>query len=215
LFGGIHRGFAPPRVKDAISNDGTVYNLDPELSWNSELGIRSQIGQVINFELTAFNMDFSNQIIPVSESAGGIGSGVVNGGSVRSFYNEDRFKESGTEEVNIKDNRTPYSPQLLIASALTFEMPIGLQARINGNYTGDQFTDELNTITPSNNGRIGQLPSYYLMDASILYHFKKQNINISFSIKNLTNERYISTRRPQGIRVGLPRYISFGIDKKW
>ncbi len=248
LFGGIHRGFAPPRVKDAISNDGTVYNLDPELSWNSELGIRSQVGDLINLEMTAFNMDFSNQIIPVSESAGGIGSGVVNGGStlhrgvefgiefsfgklflpedyilswsanttyVKSFYNEDRFKESGSESVNIKDNRTPYSPQLLIASAISFETPFGLQARINGNYTGDQFTDELNTITPSNNGRIGQLPSYFLMDASILYHFKKHNFDLSFNIKNLTDERYISTRRPQGIRVGLPRYITFGINKKW
>ena len=81
IFGGIHRGFAPPRVKDAISNNGEVYNLDPELSWNSELGFRSQFDEILKLEVTGFYMDFSNQIIPISESSGGSGSGVINGGS--------------------------------------------------------------------------------------------------------------------------------------
>jgi Fe(3+) dicitrate transport protein len=248
VFGGIHRGFAPPRITDAISNSGTVYELKPELSWNSEIGLRSHIKDIVSLEITFFYMNFSNQIIPVSESSGGTGAGVVNGGStlhqgvefgfefnmgklflpanydlswtanstfLQSFFNENRFIESNNERVDVKDNRTPYAPQVLISSAVSFDTPFGFKMRINGNYTGDQFTDELNTVKPSNNGRIGKLPAYFLMDATLMYYFKKQNLGLSFNIKNLTDERYISTRRPQGIRVGLPRYISFGLDKKF
>lgn len=248
FFGGIHRGYAPPRVKDAISNNGEVYNLEPELSWNSELGFRSNFDDKLKLELTGFYMDFSNQIIPISESSGGSGSGVVNGGStihagiemgfdfnfgkffipesytlslsgnatyVKSYYNEDRFKEVSGESINIKDNRTPYSPEVLISGTLLFNSPFGLSINFTGTYVGDQFTDELNTVEPSNNGRIGLLSSYYTINGGIQYNIKKIKTTLSISVKNMTDNRYIATRRPQGIRVGLPTYFSFGIDKQF
>jgi Fe(3+) dicitrate transport protein len=40
LFAGAHRGFAPPRTEDIVSNTGGVVELDSELSWNYEFGIR-------------------------------------------------------------------------------------------------------------------------------------------------------------------------------
>ena len=244
FFGGIHRGFAPPSVKSAISNSGEVYNLNAELSWNSELGIRGRLGEEFDFEFTGFRMDFSNQIIPVSEASGGIGSGLVNGGStlhqgvevgfnwglgnyflpkkyqlvlsgnatyVQSVFNKERF----VDEVNIENNETPYSPDCIISSTINFRTSSGFQFQLIGNYTGTQFTDELNTITPSANGRIGQLQSYFIIDATTSYEIKKWKTTIQLSAKNLTNERYISTRRPQGIRVGLPFYISGGIEKRF
>lgn len=248
LFGGIHRGYAPPRVKDAISINGTVYNLDPELSWNSELGIRSNINEIIDFEFTGFYMDFSNQIIPISESSGGSGSGVVNGGStlhaglelgfdfnfgkfflpqnyrlslngnatyVKSYYDEDRYKTVDGESVNIKGNRTPYSPEVLVSSSLVFATPFGLSFNFTGNYIGDQFTDELNTVEPSNNGQIGLIDAYYTVNGSAQYFIKKINTTLSISVKNMTDNRYISSRRPQGIRVGMPTYFYFGIDTRF
>ncbi|MCK7521638.1 MAG: hypothetical protein MZV64_30115 [Ignavibacteriales bacterium] len=41
LFAGVHRGFAPPRTEDVIDNTGGVVDLDAELSWNCELGVRA------------------------------------------------------------------------------------------------------------------------------------------------------------------------------
>ncbi|HEX6729920.1 MAG TPA: TonB-dependent receptor, partial [Pyrinomonadaceae bacterium] len=39
IFAGVHRGFAPPRTEDVINNaTGGVVELDPELSWNYEVG---------------------------------------------------------------------------------------------------------------------------------------------------------------------------------
>jgi Fe(3+) dicitrate transport protein len=80
LFAGVHRGFAPPRTEDIISNTtGGVVELDPELSWNYEVGVRSRLYQGAQVEATMFRMDFSNQIIPAS-LAGGTGATLTSAG---------------------------------------------------------------------------------------------------------------------------------------
>ncbi|MDQ3070787.1 MAG: TonB-dependent receptor [Acidobacteriota bacterium] len=79
LFGGIHRGFAPPRVEDSIGNNGGVVELDPELSWNTETGVRADLGASVRFDATFFRMDYENQIVPAS-LAGGAGATLTNGG---------------------------------------------------------------------------------------------------------------------------------------
>ncbi len=244
VFGGAHRGFAPPRVKDAITADGSVIELDAELSWNYELGFRSTLIPGTFLELTGFYMDFSNQIIPVAESAGGTGAGLVNAGRtmhagvetalsvdisnllntshtftydinatfVATEYSEDRFKTVRGEQVNIKGNRLPYAPSFIFSSGFTWQAPAGYGLRFTGTYVGQQFTDEINSVIPSANGRTGELPSYFLLDATAQYKIPTSQATIQVSAKNLLDERYISTRRPQGIRVGLPRFITAGID---
>ncbi len=79
-FAGIHRGFAPPRTEDIINNTtGGVVELDPELSWNYELGIRSEPSRGLRVDATWFRMDYENQVVPASV-AGGLGATLTNGG---------------------------------------------------------------------------------------------------------------------------------------
>jgi Fe(3+) dicitrate transport protein len=241
FFGGMHKGFAPPRTKDAITALGDPLDLDAERSWNYELGLRTSLTPWLFTETTAFLMDFSNQIIPISESSGGAGTGLINAGATRhqgiegalvfdlsqilqskkwnfvydinltyvnSFYDADRF----VSDININGNRTPYAPEWFINTALKVEGNSGFAAKLTANYVGNQFGDELNTIAPSVDGTIGLLPSYFLLDAVVSYQISKWNSAFNLSVKNLTDERYISTRRPQGIRVGLPRFITAGFE---
>jgi Fe(3+) dicitrate transport protein len=244
VFAGVHRGFAPPRVKDAITKVGEAMDLDAELSWNSELGFRTSTAQGINLELTGFLMDFSNQIIPVSESSGGTGTGLVNGGNTRhagieaafgidfgqllhseykyrlesnatyveATYNADRFISDEGEIVNIKGNRTPYAPKWLLNNAFTVEAPFGLALRLSSTYTGEQYADELNTETAPADGRNGKLAAFWLFDATAIYRVPKTMLSFHAAVKNLTDERYIVSRRPQGIRVGLHRFATAGVD---
>ncbi|HYO91113.1 MAG TPA: TonB-dependent receptor, partial [Pyrinomonadaceae bacterium] len=80
LFAGVHRGFAPPRTEDSISTTtGGVIELDPELSWNYEIGMRSTPTSGVNLEATFFRLDYENQIVPAS-LAGGVGATLTNGG---------------------------------------------------------------------------------------------------------------------------------------
>ncbi len=80
VFAGVHRGFAPPRTEDVISNaTGAVVELDPELSWNYEVGARLAPVNGLRASATFFRMDYENQIIPASV-AGGLGATLTNAG---------------------------------------------------------------------------------------------------------------------------------------
>ena len=80
LFAGVHRGFTPPRTEDIINNTtGGTVDLDPERSWNYELGFRTGPHRGVSLDATAFRMDYENQVVPAS-LAGGIGSTLTNGG---------------------------------------------------------------------------------------------------------------------------------------
>lgn len=244
IYGGVHRGFAPPRVKDAITSAGEALDLDAELSWNYELGLRTQLVEGLKMEATAFFLDFSNQIIPVSQSSGGTGTGLVNGGEtehkgvefgiyanlgtlfkskytfdvdlsttfVDAKYSSDRFVQSGNNTVNIKGNQTPYAPKITVNAAFNFETPGGFGFGITANHVGEQMGDELNLQTGSINGLNGKLDAYTTLDATLRYNIKPLKMEFNASVKNLTNERYIYTRRPEGIRVSIPRYIMAGLN---
>lgn len=261
VFAGIHRGFGPPRVKDAISVGQLdeqdlspeetfilqTEELDMERSWNYELGTRSVLIPGLDFELTGFLLDFSNQVIPVAEAAGGegIASRLTNGGATQNYgvetafnmdlgmisgnpilpafeftstytnatFAEDRFVEDGDETKNVKGNRLPYSPAFMATASLIQQFDFGLELNLNGTYTGEQYGDALNRQTPTLDGREGKIDSYFLLDATTSYQIPAlSGVSFTVSVKNLLNERYIASRRPQGIRLGMPRLITAGID---
>ena len=244
VFAGVHRGFAPPRVKDAISSTGQAMDLDAELSWNYEVGTRLTPMPGIALELTGFLLDFSNQIIPVSQSSGGTGSGLVNGGRSRhagieaglavdlgemmtsdysvivgtnatyavATYSADRYISRAGVPVNIKGNALPYAPTWSVSGTVGLQSPFGASVQLTGNYVSKQFTDEFNSVSPTADGLAGVLPSYFVTDLSARYLIAPLNTALSFSMKNVFDRRYIASRRPAGIRVGIPRFICAGIE---
>ncbi|MCO5252211.1 MAG: TonB-dependent receptor plug domain-containing protein [Candidatus Kapabacteria bacterium] len=246
LFAGIHKGFAPPRTKDAINNSGVSIDLEAELSWNSEIGFRADFDKLVNIEVTGYQLNFSNQIIPISESSGGLGTdvGYVNGGSTlhwgiesaigfnisqmlktdyainlsttfnygKSTYDADRFIPVAEGAVNVKGNELPYAPNFSFSTSLLVATPFGTSFYVTGKYLDKQFTDELNTVAPSANGRAGVIDSRFIINATIEHRLDNPNLTLFVSLKNITDERYISSRRPQGIKVGLPQMFVAGVD---
>lgn len=79
FFTGLHRGFAPPRAEDIISNSGGFVELDAELSWNLEAGVRTRATRNLTLDATFFRLDYQNQIIPAS-LAGGVGAALTSAG---------------------------------------------------------------------------------------------------------------------------------------
>jgi Fe(3+) dicitrate transport protein len=79
VFAGVHRGFAPPGVADIVTAAGGSVDLDAELSWNYELGVRANPRDGLSYEATLFRMDFENQIVPASV-AGGSGAALTSAG---------------------------------------------------------------------------------------------------------------------------------------
>lgn len=240
VFGGVHRGFAPPRLKDAITDDGQDARLGAELSWNYELGFRGQLLRGLRTDLTFFYMDFENQVIPVAESSGGFGAGLINGGSTMHAGIEfstvlelHKFINLGKEKLalsanytfvkaeftgnrfvggeDVAGNRTPYAPEHLINGAITYESRLGIGVRLAATHVSEQYTDPVNSVEPSASGRNGKIDAYTIFDATFMYNVKKWNTTFTLSAKNITDERYVATRRPQGIRVGNPRLLMVGV----
>ncbi len=70
LFGGVHRGYAPPRTSQAIDSNGDDIELEAEHSWNYELGVRSSPCSWFDASVTGFYNDFTNIVVPDNESGG-------------------------------------------------------------------------------------------------------------------------------------------------
>lgn len=65
VFAGIHRGVAPPRPDANLSPlDDEYQKVDPEVSTNIELGVRTSPAKGLQIEATLFQIDFKNQIVP-------------------------------------------------------------------------------------------------------------------------------------------------------
>lgn len=235
VFGGAHRGFAPPRVKDAVNSSGSPIELDAELSFNYEFGARYRASRGFNAEATMFVLDFENQIIPASQS-GGATSTLINAGQTlhrgaefaagfdfgrffrlrSNIVAEGRYTYLPTarfENGIFQGNRLPYAPENNFSVIFGYRRPGGFGAQLDGTRVGSQFADNRETVQPSADGQIGLIPAYTVWNLSIDYErrFERYSIQPFVTIKNLTDRTYISSRAPEGIQPGLFRQANVGV----
>jgi Fe(3+) dicitrate transport protein len=228
LFAGVHRGFAPPRVKDAITRAGVSLLLDAELSWNYEAGARLSLARGLRAEGTFFTTDFENQIIPASQS-GGATSTLSNAGrtlhrgaefslqaSRAGLYAEFRHTWLPVARFSsgIYDgNRLPYAPEHNLGILTGYRHRQGFSLHVDGARVGDQFGDNRQTVAGSADGTVGLLPSYWVWNLSAGQELRRERCAVQpfVAIKNLADARYISSRAPQGIQPGLFRQVNAGV----
>lgn len=84
VFGGVHRGFAPPRP-DRDIDGSSLQRVTPELSTTTEVGIRSGILQSGYIEGTLFNMDITDVVVQSTGSGRTV------------FRNEGKAQHTGIE----------------------------------------------------------------------------------------------------------------------
>jgi Fe(3+) dicitrate transport protein len=113
VYGGVHRGFSPPRVEDVVSNTGGTVDLDAERSLNWELGLRGAVAPGLDIDVALFRMDFDNQIVPASV-AGGVGATLTSAGETR---------HSGAEasaRLSLRDLGVMETDDIYVRSAVTY-----------------------------------------------------------------------------------------------
>lgn len=243
LFAGIHRGFAPPRTEDVIDNaTGGVVDLDAELSWNSEFGVRWRARPGFDLEATAFRMDYENQVVQASV-AGGAGATLTNGGEtlhegleaslradtwrigssphglfLRAAYTwlpvaEFRGERFSLSGVPVSGNRLPYAPEHTFTAGIGYEHTAGLTLIVEAVSVGSQFADDLNTRAPSADGQRGLIASYTIWNATVEYDVPALKSAFFVTARNLEDETYI-VDRTRGILPGNPRLIRAGFRVK-
>ncbi|MCY4534935.1 MAG: TonB-dependent receptor [Bryobacterales bacterium] len=237
FFTGVHRGFAPPGTKIAITSNGENLDLDSELSWNYEAGVRLAGKRSVSGEFTFFRMDFSNQIITAAES-GGATTTVTNGGATVhqgfessakihwdriadltgwSLYTDFRHMYLPIAEFRNNElyggNRLPYAPEQTFGVIFGVKQFGGLSFQLDLSAVAAQFGDNRETLQPSPDGTVGQLPAYQVANLAIGYEIQRENWAFEpyFTIKNAFDAIYIASRAPQGIQPGLFRQINGGL----
>lgn len=233
FFTGLHRGFSPPRVQDAIDSDAQNRELDAERSWNYELGVRTNPFTWLYGEVTAYYLDFQNQIIPASE-AGGIDTRLINAGETKhqgvestlgiDFGNLMGYDSNLIVEGSVTysdatftsgiyhGNRLPHAPEYMYTFGFTYRHPAGFEALVTGYRSGEQFSDRANTREGSSDGEIGVIDAYTVLDLSINYKLPGLQAKVYGAVKNMFNEIYIASRAPRGIFPGPFRQVNVGLQ---
>lgn len=69
IFGNWGRGFNPPEMDQLFSSDSESNpDLKPEYLTNYEIGIRGRLGPRVNYQISAFKMDFVDQVVKDEET---------------------------------------------------------------------------------------------------------------------------------------------------
>lgn len=170
MFGGVHKGFAPPRPDRDLRSDGAdtavVDKTKPETSLNWELGVRSRYFKGINFESTLFYTKFDDIVVKSGagefdnggeaamaglEFAGRVDFGTIYN-SAHNFYITAnytnlftaKFKKSSDDPLSdgiVRGDRLPYAPKYLASVNFGYQHPIGLDMRIGVDYISEQKED--------------------------------------------------------------------------
>jgi len=236
LFGGIHRGFAPP-------GPGSTKETKAEESINYEAGIRINRQPVKLFVATFYN-DYDNLLGADTLSSGGTGEGdLFNGGSARvvglessalfdlgrvvnsryrfpiqltytltdaEFRNSFQSGYGPWGNVQIGDE-FPYLPRHQFFVSVGME-GLAWRTRLESIYVGRMRTvagqsDFIDSLSTE---------SALVFNVSAEYDLQglqgeKSGASLYVSLRNLANDHSIVSRHPAGVRPGLPATLMGGI----
>jgi Fe(3+) dicitrate transport protein len=162
VFAGVHRGFAPPAISDAVTGafstgPTTINDLNAELSWNYELGLRSTPLPWLGYEVTLFQMDFQNEVISQSV-AGGIGSTLTNGGRTRHKGIEFAAKADLLDMLAGRDN----DQDITMDVNYTWVAQAEFKGIRNSSVSGDQLLPDEAAVVSVSGNRLTYAPRHML-----------------------------------------------------
>jgi hypothetical protein len=108
-----------------------------------------------------------------------------------------------------RGNRLPYAPEHLLNTSLRYAagpVHVGLSA----NYVSEQFSDFENTRAGSVDGKRGEIEARTVWDRSASYQLTAAT-RLYGTVRNLTDEKYIASRAPEGIFPGIERTVELGL----
>lgn len=228
-FAGVHKGFAPP---------GSAEGADPEESVNYELGVRWTTRKGFYGQGVLFLNDYSNLLGSDLSAAGGAGTGdVYNAGAAESkglellvgydiafskgsqislpvsltYTYTDAFFEESFESGFEGWGTVSAGDQLPYLANHQFTLMLGVSHPKLAVNLSARFMDEMRTEPGT-----GTIPAdqrtdaYFILDSSISYSVHK-NIKLFGSVTNVNDSEYMVSRRPAGLRPGMPRSFMAGL----
>jgi Fe(3+) dicitrate transport protein len=230
VFGGLHKGFAPP-------SPGSSEGTDSEQSLNYELGLRWLSSTRFSIESAIFYNDYSNLLgNDLAAAGGGGGTAQFNAGAVRiwgfewagnydwlipnstirmplslvytlteSSFNSSFDSDYGPWSEVSKGDALPYLPkhQWSLGWGLAVD---DVQASVNYRHQSDMRTEAGQSAINADNG----IEGHHIIDVSMAYSINTWS-TFQLHLRNALDTRYAVAARPAGYRPGLPRMLEAGI----
>ena len=230
FFGGVHQGFSPP---------SNTQGVDVERSVNYEWGTRIEKSN-LSTELALYFNDFSNLLGSDTAASGGTGNlDPFNAGAVDVYglewsavWSMDWFKQFPMQlSANYTWTQSSFQSSFNSASdiwgvvAQGDELPYIAkhQGQIQWSAQYQKWNGSLRAHyqsdmrTQSGTGPIPPqelIPSRWVMDAQLTYLIAP-GVQLKTVAQNLTNNNYMVSRVPAGLRPGIPFHIMSGITWQW
>lgn len=205
---------APPTT-DIIDSD-----LEDSKGYNIDLGYRGKVMDYLQFDVSAYYLQYNNRIgtvtvagTPSYRLVTNVGNSTSKGFEGYVEFNPVRALTSNTntdliifgsyaytharysgnhKDAATKGKKVENAPEnILRAGVSAGYKKFLLTAQVS--YVGETFSDANNTNAPSANGQNGLIPSYTVTDLTASYKFPKY-INLKAGINNLLDERYFTRR---------------------
>ncbi len=226
LFGGVHKGFAPPSAG---------YQQKAESSINTELGLRLSTRK-LKAELIGYYNAYSNMLGSDLAASGGLGTleqfdvgeAIVNG--LEFLVNYQPLPEEWAFKLPLQFSYTYTNTemknkflssswgQVLIGDEIPYiykhslSGQVGLEHKNFDLNVGMRYNGDMRTVPGQ--GAMAErhkIPAHFLLDASLGVRLYK---GLKFKLKgiNLLNNRYLTSRHPAGLRAGHPRGVYVGFN---
>jgi Fe(3+) dicitrate transport protein len=226
-FIGIHKGFSPP---------GDKPETNPEKSLNYEIGFRTKSIK-LNGEIVGYISDYSNLLGSDLAATGGSGTNelynagkaIVKGIEISINYNlssSDKLQipiyinytlTDATFKENFESSFDAWGGEIMKGYKIPYiskhQLNLGINLKSNNisfdvNYS---FKSNLRTKPGIEMNNIKELiKSFGIINTALNYNINNI-ISFHLAIRNLTNNVYSASRRPAGLRPGLPRTFTGGI----
>lgn len=199
-------------------------NLDNATGYNAEIGIRGELFKHLQYDLSLFKLDYNNRMgtLVLQDNQNqpytfrtNIGDSRTTGAEIfvqykfpltnqlfaglftSSSYMEARYTNasvsSGNTNKDISGNKVEAVPRWITRSGLEVLFK-GFSCTVQYNYTGETFSDALNTTIPPASGARGLTPAYSLWDINASLR-TNSFFTIRAGVNNIFNKQYF-TKRP-------------------
>ncbi|HSH68253.1 MAG TPA: TonB-dependent receptor, partial [Bacteroidia bacterium] len=206
IYATVSKAFQPPTLNAAVNpgNIDTGVDLKPETSMNYEAGFRTDPFAWLSLNASVYRMDFTNKVISesgINKNAGGsyhrgieaeLELGAWKG--ISFFANGTLQKATFTTGAD-SGKFLPNAPQQISAMGIRYKLSLENQSlifNVFNTYVGKQYSDSKNAEEGSADGKVGAVPAYNVMNATVNYNHKHWGVYVN--VNNLLDEKYFTLR---------------------
>lgn len=224
FYGNVSQNYRSVTFNDIRITNPTLQvdpNIRDERGYSTDLGVRGNVRDVFNYDISAFSMLYGKRIGEIWKENSlikirtNVGKAFIAG--LESYLELNVLKTGKQEKVpvdwslftntaviysryiespysNVKGKEVEFIPTLNVklGSQLRYK---AFKTSLQYSYLSEQYTDAQNSLEADPTATVGILPAYGVLDWSLSY--ERKWLKLEGSVNNLTNKMY-ATRRASG-----------------